>query len=266
VEIEKTMVVAASIDRLWPVLLDPKIMAGCVPGVQSVELVSDSEYLTDIKVKISFVSAHFKMRTTILETRPPHYLRCEGTGEDSSLASAVKQISEMFLTEHPAGGTQLRVKAKTEVFGRLGSFGLGVMRIKADRMWEEFGDNLSAVLRLPAQTGPIAPAGAPSGRDVAAEKPAHDAASAGTSLSGQPHPARAAAPVAEPARRKWWSWLTEHPRQGADAIREMRLPSDIYIEVHRGGDVIRVLWPSSASTEVTTWLKDTLSDTNATVT
>ena len=145
-DIEKSMVVAAPIDRVWKLLLDPKVMAGCVPGVQSVEVLSDTEYLANIKVKISFISANFKIKTTILETRPPHYLRCEGIGEDSSVASSLKQTTEMFLTEQP-GGTEIRTKTHAEVFGRLGSFGLSVMKTKADRMWEEFGANLAAVLR-----------------------------------------------------------------------------------------------------------------------
>jgi carbon monoxide dehydrogenase subunit G len=120
VDLEKTMVVAAPIDRVWKLLLDPKIPASCVPGVQSVQVLSDTEYLADIKVKISFISANFKIRTVILETRPPHYLRCEGTGEDASVASTLKQTSEIFLTERPGVETQLRVKAKAEVFGVLG--------------------------------------------------------------------------------------------------------------------------------------------------
>ena len=158
-DIEKSMVVAAPIDRVWKLLLDPKVMAGCVPGVQSVEVLSDTEYLANIKVKISFISANFKIKTTVLETRPPHYLRCEGVGEDSSVASSLKQTTEMFLTEHP-GGTEIRTKTHAEVFGRLGSFGLSVMKTKADRMWEEFGANLAAVLRQdePAQIAALAAA------------------------------------------------------------------------------------------------------------
>lgn len=39
--------------------------------------------------------------------------------------------------------------------GRRGPrFGLKVMKSKADRMWEEFGDNLAAVLRLRADAAP----------------------------------------------------------------------------------------------------------------
>src|SRR5271166_1522120 len=124
VDLEKKMMAPAPIDRVWKLLLDPKIMAGCVPGVQSVQVLSDRDYLAEIKVKISFISANVKIKTTILETRPPHYLRCEGTGEDSSVASSLRHTSEIFLTEQPGDQTELRVKAKAEVFGRLGSFGL----------------------------------------------------------------------------------------------------------------------------------------------
>lgn len=250
-EIEKTMVIAAPIDRVWSLLLDPKVMAGCVPGVQSVQVLSDTEYLADIKVKISFISANFKIKTTILETRPPQYLRCEGTGEDSSVASSVKQSSEMFLTSQPDGTTQLRVKAKADVFGRLGSFGLSVMKTKADRMWEEFGANLAAVLRQPAEAGPFAAGNASVG----------DGAVTGTPAAQTAH---AASVVHAPAKNnksnksKWWSRFVDHPQQEIDALRDLRLPGDIYVEVHRGGDVVRILWPSSAPAEVAVWLKDVL--------
>lgn len=80
-ELEKTLTVAAPRSRVWELLLDPKIMAGCVPGTQSVEVISDVEYLAEIKVKISFIAARFKVRTKIVESRPPDYLRIEGTGK-----------------------------------------------------------------------------------------------------------------------------------------------------------------------------------------
>lgn len=252
-EIEKTMVIAAPIDRVWTVLLDPKIMAGCVPGVQSVDVLSDTEYLSTIKVKISFISANFKIKTTILETKPPHYLRCEGTGEDSAVASTVKQTSEMFLTSLPDGATELRVKATADVFGRLGSFGLSVMKTKADRMWEEFGDNIAAVLREPAaaQDASRAQLAATPAREpqAAAERPRADASAAASRDTSRP---------AKAGKAKWWSRLFGQPGQASDDIQALRLPTDIYVEVQRSGDVIKVLWPASASPEVAAWLNSIL--------
>jgi carbon monoxide dehydrogenase subunit G len=208
-----------------------------------VQVLSDTEYLADIKVKISFVAASFKIKTTILETRPPHYLRCEGTGEDSSVASSLKQTSEIFLTEQPGGQTEIRVKAKADVFGRLGSFGLTVMKTKADRMWEEFAANLAAVLRqgLHAGAGDV-PEHSPHGQAV-------------QSLAGTPSASPSGAP--EPAHSKWWQRVVGAlPTASSDTARALRLPSDIYVEVRRGDAVIKVLWPASAQADVAAWLRN----------
>jgi carbon monoxide dehydrogenase subunit G len=142
-EFEKTTTVAAPVERVWKILLDPQVMGACVPGMESIEVVSETQYLVNIHVKVSFVSTRFKVRTNIVEMRPPGYLRSEGVGEDSSLASSLKQSSEVFLTDLGNGSTELRMKLKIDVFGRLGGFGLNIIKTKADRMWEDFSRNLS---------------------------------------------------------------------------------------------------------------------------
>lgn len=248
-DIEKTLMVAAPIDQVWRLLLDPKAMAGCVPGVQSVKVLSDTEYLAEIKVKISFISANFKIKTTILETRPPHYLRCEGTGEDSSVASSLKQTTEMFLTEQP-GGTEIRTKAHAEVFGRLGSFGLSVMKTKSDRMWEEFGANLAAVLR---QGDPGVDARAQSTDSAAADKPAPGSQAASAKVA-------TSAAYSTTGKSKWWARLAGSGNRDGGSMRELRLPSDIYFELYRGGDVIKILWPAQESQEAARWLKEIMRD------
>jgi carbon monoxide dehydrogenase subunit G len=145
-EVEKYMIVNAPVQEVWDFLLDPGRMASCVPGTQSVEVISETEYLAVVKVKISFISATFKVRTKVLEINAPHYLRCEGTGEDSRVASSVKQETELFVTDLGNGETEIRFNGKAQVFGKLGSFGLSVMKTKVDRMWSEFGDALKARL------------------------------------------------------------------------------------------------------------------------
>ncbi len=145
-EIEKSMHCAASAERVWALLLDPQVMGECVPGMKSIEVLSATEYLAEMHVKFSFISAKFKLRTTVVEQRPPHYLQSQGSGEDSSVASTLKQTSEIFLTEQADGQTELRMKVQVQVLGRLGTFGLSAMKTKADRLWEEFAANLQTKL------------------------------------------------------------------------------------------------------------------------
>jgi carbon monoxide dehydrogenase subunit G len=142
-EFEKTATVAAPVAKVWQLLLDPQVMGACVPGMESIDVVSETQYVVNIHVKVSFVSTRFKVRTNIVEMRPPSYLRSEGAGEDSSLASSLKQSSEVFLTDLGNGSTELRMKLKIDVFGRLGGFGMNIIKTKADRMWEDFGRNLA---------------------------------------------------------------------------------------------------------------------------
>jgi uncharacterized protein len=150
VEIEKTTTLTAPIERVWELLLDPKVMGRCVPGVESIEVFNDVDYLVCMQVKMAFVTARFKVRGSIVEMRPPSYLRSVGAGEDASLTSSLKQSSEVFLHQQVDGTMELRTKLNVEIFGRLGSFGLSTVKTKADRMWEEFARNLAARLEAHA--------------------------------------------------------------------------------------------------------------------
>lgn len=146
---EKTAEVAAPAERVWQMLLDPQLMGGCVPGVESIEVISDVEYLVNVQVRVAFISARFKVRTTIVEANPPRFLRSEGVGEDSSLTSSLKMSSELFLTEREDGFTSLRMLLDVDLFGRLGTFGLNIIKTKADRMWDDFSRNIALKTQTP---------------------------------------------------------------------------------------------------------------------
>ena len=245
-EIEKTLQLDAPPARVWALLLDPNAMGACVPGMESIDVISDTEYVAVMKVKISFISARFKLKTRIVERDEPRYLRAEGTGEDASVASSLKQVSEMWLAEREGGGTELRMKVKVDVLGRMGTFGLGVMKTKADRMWDEFGVNAAARLAGgDAATAPVlssapAPAAAVAPATVSSAVSAPAPAVSATVLT----PPRVVPPAgATPARAPgFWARLF-----GASA--------DIHVEVQRGDTRIRVSWPVQAAPECAAWLR-----------
>jgi hypothetical protein len=189
-------------------------------------------------VKIAFISAKFKLRAAVVEQRAPDYLRAEGTGEDAAVASSFKQQSEFFLAPGADGGTQVRLKVKADLLGRLGAFGLNVMKNKADRMWDEFAVQLAA--RIASSGTPAAAADAPV--EIAAPPP--DAAPACVPLPAAVQARAVAGSFAEAA--SWWSRLTG--RRPADAV--------IRIEVSRGDQTVRVEWPLAGARECQDWLRE----------
>ena len=254
-EIEKFLTLAAPPAQVWALLLDPTVMGACVPGMKSIEVVSDVEYLAEMHVKIAFVSARFKIKTMIVETRPPHYLRSEGTGEDASVASSLKQVSELFLVELPDGLTELRMKIKLDVLGRLGTFGLSVMKTKADRMWDEFGVNLAARLApTPAQAavGDAEPHESTQGSKQ--DRPPADPKNA---LAAEQALPRVQPDMAIPATNSNWlsRFFSPNAARSTQCHRQ-----DILVEVRKPGHVVTIRWPAQQADECGRWLRDYLKE------
>lgn len=248
-ELEKTLTLPATAERAWALLLDPQAMAQCVPGMQSVHVVSDDEYTAEMVTKVSFITARMKLRTRIVERDAPRYLKAEGTGEDSAVASSMKQTTEMLLESLADGQSLLRLKVKVDVVGRLATFGLSALKTKADRLWDEFGQNLVRHLQdgdslSPADT-PSAPASAaPSTQAPATQLPTPTPGHA----PGHARPAASTVQMAQPAApaaRGWWQRLFGPPSDNV-----------IVVDWYRpDGSRLRVQWPARQVEACTAWLE-----------
>lgn len=241
-EIEKVIALAAPAQRVWELLLNPEVMGKCVPGMQSIEVVSDTEYNARIHVKLAFISAKFKIKTLITQQTPPTYLCSESTGEDTSVASSLKSVTELFLTEHSPENTELRVKVKVDLLGRLGSLGMSAMKTKADRMWDEFGKNLAAQLNPP-----VPEAAAVESATTASVTP--DIASTTTTAAATAM-RPPVVPVSIPPQRTsqgWWQRLFAP-----------RATNVIQVDIRRGDTSISIQWPESSAKECAAWLQDYL--------
>lgn len=175
---EKSTTVQASPEQVWKLLLDPQVMGACVPGVEKIEVLSDVEYIVSVQVKITFITARFTVKTKIVETRPPTYLKSVGTGQDSGMSSSMTQTSEVFIADLGHGQSELKTRLNVELLGKFGTFGLNIIKTKVDRMWEEFSQNLARRLQAPADEAPARPAAAPAPMSGASPAPAAPSASA----------------------------------------------------------------------------------------
>lgn len=143
-EIAKTLDLKKPIEQTWDVLMDPQAVAACVPGVERVEVIDADHFRVTVAVKVSYIRARFTINLAVTERRAPRYLKSEGTGDEDSLASNIRQTTELELEPLGDGHTRLHMRANVDVFGRLGTFGHGVIRSKADQMWDLFAGNLKA--------------------------------------------------------------------------------------------------------------------------
>jgi uncharacterized protein len=146
VQIDKTCSIAAPIEVLWKALLDPDVIARCLPGVERVEAIDPTRFKATVAVKVGIVHARFAMDITILETRPPRYLKSAAVGDAAGMAGSVRGTTEVTLEPVDEGQTRVGIRAELDVFGRLGTFGYSVLKGKVDRMWQDFARNLAAAV------------------------------------------------------------------------------------------------------------------------
>ena len=64
--------IAADRETVWRALNDPEILRLAVPGCETLEKVSDTEFTAKVTLKIGPVKASFKGRVTLGDLHPPN--------------------------------------------------------------------------------------------------------------------------------------------------------------------------------------------------
>ena len=137
-KVEGGFVVDAPIERVWQAIRDPNTVAPCIPGCQGVESLSANSYKTSVRVALGPIATTFNATVEITEEEPPKRLACVTRGEEGGKASSLSAQSELNLTEIGGGRTEVRYSSEASIFGRLGRYGLGMMKKKADAIGTDF--------------------------------------------------------------------------------------------------------------------------------
>ncbi|MBC7441915.1 MAG: SRPBCC family protein [Ramlibacter sp.] len=83
-QIDSTFCVVAPIDQVWKTLMDFERVAGCVPGAQVLNKLSDDAYQVGMKVKLGPVTMQYKGQMTVLERdAPAHRAVFEGRAQET---------------------------------------------------------------------------------------------------------------------------------------------------------------------------------------
>jgi uncharacterized protein len=132
----------ASKEVVWAKLNDPEVLKACIPGCQSLEKVSDTEFVASAKIKVGPVGATFKGRVNLQDLDPPNGYKLVGEGE-GGIAGFAKGAADVRLTDAP-GGTTLSYTVDATVGGKIIQLGGrlidGVAKKMADQFFASFAE------------------------------------------------------------------------------------------------------------------------------
>ncbi|MFO1217145.1 MAG: SRPBCC domain-containing protein [Burkholderiaceae bacterium] len=157
--VEGRFPITAAPDELIRHLFDVRLMASCLPGCESLEALADDRYRAVVAVGLAGITARFDLQVEVTR-RDERNVWTLTRGEEGSHASALRAETQVTLV--PEGAvTQVEYRSEVSLTGRLGRFGLGVMKKKAQAMGDEFAAKLRTELERRHAGAPAAAAPAP---------------------------------------------------------------------------------------------------------
>jgi carbon monoxide dehydrogenase subunit G len=156
---EETFTVEKPPEAVWGFFDDPKRLALCVPGVESVEPLEDGRSKVRMTQKVGYLSATFDLKMHVSGREEGKALEVTSIGR--SVRGAIGELRSTNRVElTPEGeGTRIDLTADVGVGGMLGSVGQKVMASKAKEVARQFAANVSERLEQWSANG--APAGGP---------------------------------------------------------------------------------------------------------
>lgn len=139
--------------RAWAILGDLKAVAGCMPGAELTEQLSDTSYKGGVKVKVGPAVAQFGGQVDVLEKdEAGRKMVLRGKGADKGGSSASMDLSATIEADpaNPAASV-LHGDAAVIVNGKFAQFGGRMMVQVSDMILAQFVENFrQAALALPA--------------------------------------------------------------------------------------------------------------------
>lgn len=160
-------------EKVWEALNDAEVLKASVPGCETLEKVSDTEFTATVMARVGPVRTKFNGRVTLSDLDPPNGYTISGEGQGGA-AGFGKGGAKVTLTGAD-GETVLRYEANASVGGKMAQIGSrvveGVARKMADDFFARFaeqvvpggeaGEEAAAPAEAPAETAPAPESGIP---------------------------------------------------------------------------------------------------------
>ena len=137
---------------VWEKLNDPETLKACIPGCESVEKVSDTEFTAKLVARVGPVKANFSGKVTLTDLNPPagYTITGEGTGGVAGFAKGSAKVS----LDVAGDETVLRYGVNAQVGGKLAQIGSRLIDATSRKMADEFFSRFLGVMNPSAAAPP----------------------------------------------------------------------------------------------------------------
>lgn len=192
-QIDSSFSVVAPIGKVWDTLMDFERVAGCLPGAQILNKLSDDAYQVGMTVKLGPVNMQYRGLLNVLERNAAEHRAVLGGKAQETRGQGTAEAKVTLALAEEGTTTRGTVSADLALSGKAAAMGKSVIGSVTEQMMGLFAANLQAMLAEPAaaepQTAPVAPPAATTAAPPAATAAAGPGTAApATATPGKPSP------------------------------------------------------------------------------
>ncbi|GJQ52418.1 MAG: hypothetical protein HKUEN02_12650 [Anaerolineaceae bacterium] len=132
-------------EEVWKLVRDPEVLMKCMPGTQTVNKISDSEFTGEVTVRIGPFAGVFAGRVIISDEVAPQSctLTIEGTGKIGFLQG----VGAIEMTELEGQKTLMKYSGEAQIGGKVASVGQRLFDTVSKSMMKQGLDTLNGFLK-----------------------------------------------------------------------------------------------------------------------
>jgi carbon monoxide dehydrogenase subunit G len=137
--------VLAARSIVWDALNNPEVLKACITGCESLEQVSENEFVTLVVVKVGPIKAKFNGKVTLTDVQAPDRYKLIGEGQGGVAGFAKSEIT-VELIEISPDVTLIKYGVTANIGGKIAQLGSRMIDSTARKMAEHFFTRFNAQL------------------------------------------------------------------------------------------------------------------------
>ena len=143
-EVKGEYKIASTREQVWAALNDPEMLKACIPGCESLDKISDTEFAARVTASIGPVRAKFKTSLKLENVQAPESYTLVGSSK-GGVAGFGRGTADVTLSETD-GGTLLTYAADFKVGGKLAQVGSRLVLAATKKTADDFFGSFSKML------------------------------------------------------------------------------------------------------------------------